>query len=78
MEKMGSFVKENIHTRCMVFFKMFSLPGETGPSGAPGLSGNYPPISMSYDGKCVPCPFGPKGPSGPKGSPGQPVTCILS
>lgn len=52
---------------------IFSLPGENGYAGAKGLDGNYPPIALSQDGKCYPCPFGPRGPAGQVGAPGPAV-----
>lgn len=64
----------NTYVHCIILLTLFfSLLGEPGAQGSQGLAGNYPPVSLSHDGKCVPCAHGPKGNPGPVGVPGQPV-----
>lgn len=40
------------------------------------MPGNYPPIALSPEGKCYPCPFGPVGPKGPPGPAGAAVMLL--
>lgn len=66
-------IHNNVVTTQVMAVHFFRVPGEPGLAGAPGLSGNYPPVPLNPSGSCVPCPNGPAGPKGAPGGPGPAV-----